>query len=186
MSFKDIFPFLTFILGIFFTGHIEGIKEKARIKTLKKNVLLELEDELCILERSIKVTSESIDTRRMKPNNFQHISLGKRFNPILLEKNINDVYSHFNRDTRVALKNCLLLMAQIKEKYDYVYDNWKTENIKCRIKEESMLFSMLSLYYLLNKLKNEKDRFTLPDIPNDEIVERAAEALQVLRPLKKK
>ncbi|HHA2284412.1 TPA: hypothetical protein ACOEAZ_000456 [Enterobacter asburiae] len=186
MSFKDIFPFLTFILGIFFTGHIEGRKEKARIKTLKKNVLLELEDELSILERSIKVTSESIDTRMMKPNNFQHISLGKRFNPILLEKNINDVYSHFNRDTRIGLKNCLLLMNQIKEKYNYVYDNWKTDNIKCRAKEESMLYSMLSLYYLLNKLKNERDRFTLPDIPNDEIVDRAAEALQVLRPLKKK
>ncbi|EMC1013084.1 hypothetical protein VBY78_000176 [Enterobacter bugandensis] len=186
MSFKDIFPFLTFILGIFFTGHIEGRKEKARIKTLKKNVLLELEDELSILERSIKVTSDSIDTRMMKPNNFQHISLGKRFNPILLEKNINDVYSHFNRDTRIALKNCLLLMNQIKEKYNYVYDNWKNDNIKCRTKEESMLYSMLSLYYLLNKLKNEKDRFTLPDISNDEIVDRAAEALQVLRPLKKK
>ncbi|BCP69642.1 hypothetical protein R1N_18290 [Enterobacter asburiae] len=49
-----------------------------------------------------------------------------------------------------------------------------------------MLYSMLSLYYLLNKLKNERDRFSLPDIPNDEIVDRAAEALQVLRPLKKK
>ncbi|BCP69643.1 hypothetical protein [Enterobacter asburiae] len=116
MSFKDIFPFLTFILGIFFTGHIEGRKEKARIKTLKKNVLLELEDELSILERSIKVTSESIYTRMMKPNNFQHISLGKRFNPILLEKNINDVYSHFNRDTRIALKKLFTTNESNKRK----------------------------------------------------------------------
>lgn len=186
MSFKDILPFLTFFLGIFFTGHVENRKEKTRIKTLKKNVLLELDDELSTLERSIKVTSESINERKMKPSNFQHISLGKRFHPILLEKNINDIYSHFNSDTRIALKNLLLLTSQIKEKYDYVYDNWRTDNIQCRAKEESMLFSMLSIYYILNKLKNEGERFTLPEISNDEVVDRAAEALQVLRPLKKK
>jgi len=185
MNFKEFLPFLTFFLGILFTGHVESRKEMARIYSLKKNVLLELDDELTTLERSIKVTSDSIKYRKKKPSDYQHLSLGKRFNPILLENNINDIYSHFNRDTRIALKNCLLLTSQIKEKYDYVYDNWRTDNIQCRAKEESMLFSMLSLYYLLNQLKNEGDRFTLPQISNDEIVDRAAEALQVPRPFKK-
>lgn len=184
MSFKDIFPFLTFFLGILLTGHVESRKEKTKMKSLKQNIIAELEDEFETIERSIKVTSESIKHRKMKPSNHKHISLGKRFNPILLEKNIYDVYSHFSRDTRIALKNCLLLIGQIKEKHDYVYDNWQIDNFECRAKEESMLFSMLSVYYVLNKLINEGDRFTLPELSNEEIVERAAAALQIPCPFK--
>ncbi|MBF4165659.1 hypothetical protein ISU94_08450 [Enterobacter hormaechei] len=179
MDFKDILPFFTFALGIYFTGHVEQRKEKARINSLKNNILIELDDELFTLERTIRLTNDSIEYRKRHPSKFQHISLGKRFNPILLEKNINDVYSHFNRDARIVLKNILELSIHIKENYDFVCENWRTDNIACQAKEESMLFSMLSIYYALNKLKNEGDRFTLPQLTNEEIVERAAKALGI-------
>ncbi|UAK18643.1 hypothetical protein [Kluyvera sp. CRP] len=184
MDFKDILPFITFFLGIFLTPYIETRKEKAKIKSLKKNILIELEDERLLLERTIKITSDSIETRKKHHKKHKHISLGKRFTPILLSKYIDDVYSDFNQDTRKILKNILSLSDIIKEKYDFVCENWNSDNLECQVKEESMLYSMLSVYYALNQLKNEGDRFCLQDLSNDEVVERAAKALQIPTPFK--
>ncbi|WP_343529362.1 hypothetical protein [Yokenella regensburgei] len=184
MNFKDIFPFVTFFLGVLLTPYIERRKEKGKIQSLKRNILVELEDELLTLERSIKIASRSIQKREHQSVDYQYISLGKRFNPILLEQHLKEVYSHFNQDTRTVLKNLLLLSEQIKENYVFVCENWKTDNLQCCTKEESMLFSMLSVYFVLNKLKNEADRFRLPDLSNQEIVEMAAAALQIPTPCK--
>lgn len=183
-TFKALLPFLTFILGVMLTPYVEGRKEKSKIATLKKNILTELEDELLTLEKSIKVTNDSIQKRKYQSSRFKHISLGKRFEPLLLKKNIGDVYSSFNKDTRIALKNILLLSDQIKLKYDSVVDNWKIDNHICQANEESMIFSMLSIYWVLNKLLNEGDRFHLPDLASDEFVEMAAKALQIPTPYK--
>lgn len=181
---KSLIPVATFFLGIILAPYVESRKEKEKIKTLKRSIFTELEDELSILERSIKITSESIKERKFKSKDFQHISLGKRFNPILLEKNIDNIYSHCNRDTRIAFKNILLLSNQIKLKYDYVSKTWNVDNNSCRAKEESMLFSMLSVYYVINKMIQEGERFKLANISNEEIVEIAANALQIPVPFK--
>lgn len=181
---KSLVPVVTFFLGIIFAPYVESRKEKEKIKTLKMSIFTELKDELSILERSIKLTSESIKKRKFKPKDFQHISLGKRFDPILLEKNIDNIYSHCNLDTRIAFKNILLLSNQIKLKYDHVSKTWNVDNDSCRANEESMLFSMLSVYYVINKMIQEGDRFTFPNIPNEEIVEIAANALQIPVPFK--
>ncbi|EGL8658437.1 hypothetical protein IMC64_003535 [Escherichia coli] len=47
-----------------------------------------------------------------------------------------------------------------------------------------MLFSMLSVYYVINKILQERERFILANIPNEKIVEIAANALQVPVPFK--
>ena len=172
---KSLIPFTTFLLGIILAPYVESRKEKEKIKALKKSIFTELEDELSILEKSIKTTSKSIKERTFKPKDFQYISLGKTFEPIILEN---------NRDTRIALKNVLLLSKQIKSKYDYVSENWKVDNYSCKAKEESMLFSMLSVYYVINKILQERERFILANIPNEKIVEIAANALQVPVPFK--
>ncbi|EEW8161186.1 hypothetical protein FSF50_011605 [Escherichia coli] len=181
---KSLIPFTTFLLGIILAPYVESRKEKEKIKTLKKSIFTELEDELSILEKSIKTTSKSIKERTFKPKDFQYISLGKTFEPIILEKNIDNIYPYYNRDTRIALKNVLLLSKQIKSKYDYVSENWKVDNYSCKAKEESMLFSMLSVYYVINKILQERERFILANIPNEKIVEIAANALQVPVPFK--
>lgn len=57
---KSLIPFTTFLLGIILAPYVESRKEKEKIKTLKKSIFTELEDELSILEKSIKTTSKSI------------------------------------------------------------------------------------------------------------------------------
>ncbi|MXF06707.1 hypothetical protein [Escherichia coli] len=177
---NGLIPVATFLLGIMLTPYVESKKEKTKIKALKKSIFTELEDELSILENSIKNTSASIKERQFKPKDFQHLSLPKRFEPIILEKNINDIYSHYNRDTRIALKNILSMSKEIKTKYDFILENWKTDNNSCRNKEISMLYSMLGVYYIVNEIiQKGEQRFTLPTISNEEIVEKVANALQI-------
>lgn len=182
---KSLSPIFTFILGVLLIPYIESRKEKTKISAIIDGVKIELADEYNTLIDSIQTASASINTRRLKPKDFEHLQLGKKFNLLLLEDNLPIIYSSLNNEHRLAFKNIILLKNQIHEKFNVIMDNWRHDNFKCRASEESMLYSMLSLYYVISKIINEKERFKFPQISSEEIVARAAESLKIPQPMKR-
>lgn len=182
---KSIMPILTFFLGVFFTPYIESIKEKSKTLKLIKGIKLELLDEYSILIDSIKTTQESIAARTYKPKDFQHLQLGRKFNALLLTDNLSKVYSSLNGEYRLAFKSIVLMQNQINEKHNDVLSYWRSNNFKCRAVEESMQYSMLSLYYVLSKINTEKENFRFPRLQNEDIVALAAESLKIPQPMKR-
>lgn len=182
---KSLTPIFTFFLGVLLIPYIESRKEKTKISAIIDGVKIELADEYSVLIDSIQTANTSINTRRLMPKNFEHIQLGKKFHLMLLEDNLPIIYSSLNNEYRLAFKNIILLQNQINIKFNFIVENWKIDNIKCRAAEESMLYSMLSLYYVISKIITEKERFKFPRIPNEEIVAHAAESLKIPQPLLK-
>lgn len=180
---KNILPLVTFILGMAFTPFAESLKIRAKANSLNKTILNEINDEYFILQESIITLDKSIKERAYKPISFIHLSLPRSFNLIMLEKNLSEAYFVLNKEFRIGYKALLTLQGSIIGNREQIIENFKTDNSKCRALEKSMQFSMLSAYYIMNKMLTNEENFVFPTIDNVDIVKFAAESLKVAYPL---
>lgn len=179
---KYLVPLVIFVLGFLATPYIELMKAKTKNRKIKESILIEIADEFEQLKRTIKVTDESIKERMYKPKDFVHLSLPSKLNLILLSKYLEEIYSDLHKDQRKAYKKLILMEESIVEKSSLIYETYRTDNWQCRAYEQSMLFSMLSAYYLMNFILESKDNFIFPTQTNEEIVKSAAKSLNIRYP----
>jgi hypothetical protein len=119
---KFLVPFATFALGVWATPLIEARKEKAKAKSLRKNLILELEDELNELpKRLIKMASTLKSLIRLKEGAPEIGGLSKYVprstSSYFLKSATETSFGLFNKDQRYAIKS---LFGQISALDDYV------------------------------------------------------------------
>lgn len=119
---KTLLPLLTFVLGVMGTPLVEAIKEKSKWKALRKNLMLELEDELTELPgrlRTMSVTLEGlqgIKDKSVQPGKpFKYIP--RKTDVYFLKASTEAVFRTFNKNQRYAVKS---LFTQIDALENYV------------------------------------------------------------------
>ena len=119
---KTLLPLLTFVLGVMGTPLVEAIKEKSKWKALRKNLMLELEDELTELPgrlRTMSVTLEGlqgIKDKSVQPGKpFKYIP--RKTEVYFLKASTEAVFRTFNKTQRYAVKS---LFTQIDALDNYV------------------------------------------------------------------
>lgn len=179
---KSLMPIATFFLGILLTPFVEWMKSRSNIERQKQDVLIEIEDELETIKRSISVVDKSIKKRDMFADECTFLSIPAPVDMMVLRNNITSIYPHLTSDRRKAYKRILLLESEIQLRRNEVLDKYKTSNKSCLASERSMLFSMLSIYYLMNEIVYRKDNFRFPNKSNLQIAKDAADSLGVVCP----
>lgn len=119
---KTFFPLVTFILGIMVTPVVEAIKEKSKWRALRKNLILELEDELTELPRRLKTMSDTLEgLQSLKDRSDQPGKLFKyiprKTDVYFLKASTEAVFRTFNKNQRYAIKS---LLTQIEALDNYV------------------------------------------------------------------
>jgi len=176
---KYFIPLITFIVGMLCTPFIESLKDRRTTNLHKKNIWIELSDELLNLEKSKKTTDSSITKRNRLSDGAVYLSLPAKIEFILLEENLKTVYAALTNEQRLTIKNVLNLKNSINENYDNVLSCYKTSNHSAKSAEKSMLYSKLSLYFLLTNLTNSGDNFIRPALSNDDLALKAAQSLNI-------
>lgn len=151
----------------------------SKVKQLKLDVAAELSDEFESLKKAIVTTDKSIKIRKKESPRFVHLSLAAPIDFLILEKNIIEIYRHLKPSQRTAYKRILDVNRQINEKRALVLEKFNDDNWDCLRIERSMLYEMLSLYYILLNLIESKENFIFPSKGNDQAVRDAAKALNV-------
>jgi hypothetical protein len=120
--FKFLAPFATFALGVWATPLIEARKEKAKAKSVRKNLILEIEDELNELpKRLIKMARTLKSLIRLKDGapeiggSFKYIP--RSTSSYFLKSATETSFGLFNKYERYAIKS---LFVQISALDDYV------------------------------------------------------------------
>lgn len=180
---KYLVPVATFALGVFATPYLEGLKLRFKVNQLKRDVSTELNEEFVALQKAIRTVDKSIKTRENSSPKFIHISLSAPNDFIILEKHFIDIYGHLTSPQRMAYKRIMALNKRINDKRDLVSEKFKEDNWECLAHERTMLYEMLSMYYIMSNLLQSKEHFSFPTKGNDDVVKDAATALNVNFPL---
>lgn len=122
--FKFLAPIATFGLGVWATPLIEARKEKAKAKSVHKNLILEIEDELNELPRRLIKMADTLKSLiSLKAGSPE---IGRLFkyvprstNLYFLKSATEFAFSLFNKDQRYAIKS---LFVQISGLDDYLQD----------------------------------------------------------------
>lgn len=119
---KTLFPLVTFVLGIMVTPVVEAMKEKSKWKALRKNLILELEDELAELPDRLRTMSSTLEG--LKGFKDKSVQPGKPFKYIprktevyFLKASVEAIFRSLNKNQRYAVKS---LFAQIEGLASYV------------------------------------------------------------------
>ncbi len=120
--FRSLAPLATFGLGVWAAPLIEARKEKAKAKSVQKNLILEIEDELNDLPTRLikmaKTLSSLISLKAGKPEiggSFKYVPRSTNF--YFLKSATEASFGLFNKDQRYAIKS---LFAQISALDDYL------------------------------------------------------------------
>ncbi|WP_208904910.1 hypothetical protein [Serratia plymuthica] len=176
---KAITPFLTFFIGILLIPYVEKVKKNLDISKTKEKIFLELSDVLDDLKNDIPYLYQSLLVRKGRPNEFTHINMPTPISLFILNAHLKDVYSTLTNEQRKACKLFTSLVDSINEKGSYITDNYIKNNDECYGKQCSMLYTMLSLFYLLHQYITLKDNFIRPVEPNHVIVSRASKIFNI-------
>lgn len=176
---KYYIPVLIFIAGIITTPLVETLKERRKLKLLKKEIWNEFSDELSTLMNSIKTTDDSLSKRKVATEKTVLLSLPAKVDFLLLTENLKLLYSSLTREQRLSIKNIIRLQDSINGCYDLILQRYSTSNSGAESAEKAMLYSKLSLYMLLLKLTNEKENYVRDTRSNDDLAFEAANKLKI-------
>jgi hypothetical protein len=120
--FKFLIPAATFGLGVWATPLIEARKEQAKAKSVRKNLILEIEDELNELPKRLVKMADTlkslINLKTRAPEigrPFKYVPRSK--NSYFLKSATESSFGLFNKDQRYAIKS---LFVQINALDDYL------------------------------------------------------------------
>lgn len=181
--FKTILPIITLFLGIFLTPFIERLKRNKEQDRLFDSVKIELSDNLSSITNDIHEIYHSISTRILKSDGFVHLSLPLEMEFTLLNKHLSDIYPILSRDQRRGMRVILAQEKTINDKRDEIIDKFKKSNNECLAIEQTLLHSYFCVYYILNGLVNQKERYQQGKEPTKEVVKKAAQALELSYPI---
>lgn len=181
--FKTIFPIITLFLGVYLAPWIESLKRSKEQERLFYSVIIELTDNLSSITNDIHEIYYSISTRMLKSDNFIHLSLPFEMEFTLLNKHLSDIYPILSRDQRRGMRVILAQEKTINEKRSDIIVKFKKSNNECLAIEQSLLHSYLCVYYILNGLVNQKERYQQGNEPTKEVVKKAAQALELSYPI---
>jgi hypothetical protein len=119
---KTLFPLVTFVFGVMATPVVETIKEKSKWNALRKNLILELEDELSELPKRLEKMSATLDgLQRIKDKSIQPGNLFKyiprKTEVYFLKASAEAIFRSLNKNQRYAVKS---LLTQIEALESYV------------------------------------------------------------------
>lgn len=175
---KSLLPFLTFALGIYLIPFIEDRKENRKIEKIIKSIYIEIEEENNYLSQAIKTTESSIKFRLSKDANDIFYALPPPLNLMIMSDNFKFIYPSLNKDQRLTFKLLMEIKKKIKDIHTEILTTHQNNNQKRLNIERNMLQLMLSSYYLMSELINQKSNFTYPSW-NVDPVGMAAKSLNV-------
>lgn len=175
---KLLIPFITFLLGIIAVPFIEDRKEDRKIKRIIHSIMIEIEEENDYIKQAIKVTESSIKIRLSKDVSQDFYCVPLPLNLMIMNDNIKTVYPLLTKGQRIAFKLLVEIEKKIKTIHHEIITSHFNNNQRCLELEREMLQLMLSGYYLMNELINQKANFTYPNW-NIDPVAMAAKSLSV-------
>ena len=120
--FKLLIPVVTFGLGVWVTPLIEARKEQAKAKSVRKNLILEIEDELNELPKRLVKMADTLKSLISLKTGEPEIGRPCKYvprptNSYFLKSATEASFGLFNKDQRYAIKS---LFVQINALDDYV------------------------------------------------------------------
>lgn len=120
--FKLLIPVVTFGLGVWVTPLIEARKEQAKAKSVRKNLILEIEDELNELPKKLVKMADTLKSLISLKAGVPEIGSSFKYVPrpvssYFLKSATEASFGLFNKDQRYAIKS---FFVQIKALDDYV------------------------------------------------------------------
>ena len=118
---KIIMPIVTLIIGIFIAPLVERLKEAEKSNAIKKNLKLEIKDELSCLGKYIQRMAESLQTLvTLKENNDLSTGSNIMYVPgktscYFLKHALEQSFHYFSTEQRTVLRSMQSLMDAINE-----------------------------------------------------------------------
>ncbi|CAI2411640.1 hypothetical protein I5L21_11935 [Serratia liquefaciens] len=119
---KAIAPFITFVLGVFAAPLVESLKDKRKAKKVKKNFILEIEDEIKTLIKNLKNMATALqDSKKLingNPSQGDVVRCVPRITYIyFIGQTMDFSFGEFSEKQRNAMKSFLV---QIEAMNDYI------------------------------------------------------------------
>ncbi len=178
-----ILPIATLLLGVYLAPMIEKLKKDNENKRLFRSIQIELNDNLSSIVGDINDIYRSVCNRMLNSDDFIHLSLPLKMEFTLLNKNLSDVYAILTRDQRRGMRVLLAQEKIIEDKQNSIIEKFKKSNNECLAAEQSLLHSYLCVYYILNGLVNQCERYKHGNEPTAEVVKKTAKSLELIYPI---